>query len=185
MSLRRAPPSGGDIGILWQISASLSVMWKWIAGVVLAILIGMVLFVGLRRDPQPPATGDAEARIVAYLKENVRPGQPVFITELHNNVFTTDEEREALQRLYDVFFGIPASAAQTYKDTGKIPTLRELSEHFNLKVPGEMEILLRIMESDPRVPKFFERDPATGEITKIDVDQIAAHERFGQPLRSR
>jgi hypothetical protein len=70
-------------------------------------------------------------------------------------------------------------------ETGKIPTLQELSEHFNLKLPGETDVLLRVLESDPRVPKFFDRDPATGEITSIDIDQIAAHERFGQSLRSR
>ncbi len=28
------------------------------------------------------------------------------------------------------------------------------------------------MESDPRIPRFFERDPATGEITRINVDRI-------------
>lgn len=167
-------------------SASLSLMSKWLAVVLVAVLVGIVLLFVLRPEPEPVAPGgDPEARIVAYLKENVRPGRPVLVTELYNNVFTTTEEREALQRLYGVFFQIPAFAAQTYMETGKIPTLQELSEHFNLKLPGETDVLLRIMESDPRMPRFFERDPVTGEITSIDVDRIAAHERFGQPLRNR
>lgn len=135
------------------------------------------------RDDAP--TGDAESRIIAYLKENARPGQPVYVTELYNTVFTTDEERAVLERLHIVFFKVPASAAQTYTKTGRIPTLQQLSDEFQFKVPGEMDVLLRIMESDPRVPKFFERDPATGEITSIDVDRIAAADRFGDPLRTR
>ncbi|MBI4472161.1 MAG: hypothetical protein HY646_05800 [Acidobacteria bacterium] len=158
---------------------------KWLAAAVLAILVGVVLLFVLRPNAEDAATGDAETRIIAYLKENVRPGQPVLVTELYNNVFTSTEDREALQRLYDTFFSIPASAAEIYTKTGKIPTLEELSGHFQFKIPGEMEVLLRAMESDPRVPRFFERDPATGEITSIDVDRIASDERFGRPLRNR
>jgi hypothetical protein len=45
--------------------------------------------------------------------------------------------------------------------------------------------LFRTMESDPRMPRFFERDSSTGEITRIDVDRIAADEKFGKPLRNR
>ena len=160
-------------------------MSKWVAAGVLAILAGVVLVFILRPDGENAATGDADTRIVAYLKKNVRPSQPVLVTELYNNVFTRPEEREALQRLYDAFFKIPASAAQIYTNTGTIPTLEELSGQFQFKVPGEMDILLRVMESDPRVPRFFERDAATGEITRIDVDRIASDERFGRPLRNR
>jgi len=160
-------------------------MFKWFAVAVLAILAGVVLFFFLRPKPEDVATGDPETRIIDYLKKNVRPGQPVLVTELYNNVFTSPEEREALQRLYDVFLKIPASAAEIYMKTGKIPTLEELSSHFQLKIPGEMDVLLRAMESDPRVPKFFERDATTGEITKIYVDRIASDERFGRPLRNR
>lgn len=134
--------------------------------------------------PKPPA-GDPETRIVAYLKENVRPGEPVFVTDLYNNVFTSAEEREALQQMYDAFFKIPAAAAEMYMKTGKIPSLDELSRRFEFKIPGELDVLLRVMESDPRAPRFFTRDPATGEITSIDVDAIAADERFGKPLRNR
>jgi hypothetical protein len=158
-------------------------MPRWIAVASLAVLLGVALVFVLRPGAKPTVTGDPETRIVTYLKENVRPGQAVLVTELHNNVFTSEEEREALQRLYDTFFRIPAAAAKSYKETGKIPTLQQLSEQFNFKVPGEMDVMLRILEYDPRVPKFFERDSATGEITRIDVDRIAADERFGRPLR--
>jgi thiol-disulfide isomerase/thioredoxin len=42
--------------------------------------------------------------------------------------------------------------------------------------------MLRIMESDPRMPKFIARDPATGEVTSVDVQEILAHPKFGKAL---
>jgi hypothetical protein len=160
-------------------------MFKWLAAAVLVIGIGVILFFSLLPRTEDVGNGDPETRIVDYLKKNVRPGQPVLVTELYNRVFTRREERAALQQLYDIFFKIPASAAEIYMKTGKIPTLEELSNQFQLKIPGEMDVLIRVMESDPRVPKFFERDPTSGEITRIYVDRIASDERFGRPLRNR
>jgi hypothetical protein len=125
-----------------------------------------------------------EERIVAYLDENVAPGQFVLVTDLYNNVFTSPEEREALERLYDSVIEIPAFAAQTYRETARIPSLGDISEHFGLEVPGTANVLLRVLESDPRIPRFLERDPTTGEILRIDVDAIVAHERFGRSLRN-
>jgi hypothetical protein len=158
---------------------------RWIGISLFAVVLGVALLWLLRPGTEDVATGDPETRIIAYLKKNVRPGQSVLVTDLYNNVFTSSEDREALQRLYDAFFKIPATAAQMYTTTGRIPTIQELSDRFQFKVPGEMDILLRVMESDPRVPKFFERDSATGEITRIDVERIASEERFRRPLQNR
>ena len=33
--------------------------------------------------------------------------------------------------------------------------LREVAEQFQLEVPGEADVMLRIMESDPRMPRFI------------------------------
>jgi thiol-disulfide isomerase/thioredoxin len=129
--------------------------------------------------PQPP---QAEARVVEYLKANVRPGQPVVVSELYNTVFTGAEERAALNRLFDAFFKMPLYIAQHVASAGKPPTLREISEQFRFEVPGEADVMLRIMESDPRMPRFLSRDPATGEIASVDVDRIRAHPRFGKAL---
>ena len=158
-------------------------MSRWLIAGVLAIVLGIAAFFYFRPEQEPPREGDAETRIIAYLDEHVEPGKPVFVTELYNNVFTSPEERQALERLHGLFFRIPAAAAQLYMNTGKIPTLQELSNHFEFKIPGEMQVLLRVMDADPRVPRFFERDPDTGEIINIDVDRIRSDERFGEPLR--
>jgi thiol-disulfide isomerase/thioredoxin len=141
-------------------------------------VIALALAVLLAATPPP----QAEVRVVEYLKANVKPGQPVVVSELYNTVFTAPEERAALSRLFDTFFKIPLYVAQHFAATRKPPTLREISEQFRFEVPGEADILLRIMESDPRMPRFITRDAATGEITSVDVDGILAHPRFGKAL---
>src|SRR5207247_8215820 len=91
-------------------------MSRWIALALFAVVLGVALLFVLRPGAEDVATGDPETRIIGYLKKNVRPGQSVLVTDLYNNVFTSNEEREALQRLYDAFFKIPATAAQIYID---------------------------------------------------------------------
>ena len=121
-----------------------------------------------------------ETRIVEYLKANVTPGRPVVVSDLYNNVFKTPEEQKALERLYNTFFKIPMFIVQYNTSTKKIPTLREISEQFNFNVPGEADVILRVMEADPRVPKFLERNPKTGEITRIDIEKIKASPQFSR-----
>src|SRR6266566_8574000 len=123
-----------------------------------------------------------ETRIVEYLKANVTPGRPVVVSDLYNNVFKTPEERKVLERLYSTFFKIPMFIVQYNAGSKKIPTLKELSEQFNFTVPGEADVILRVMEADPRVPKFLERDPKTGEITKVDIDVIKASPAFSRVI---
>lgn len=127
-------------------------------------------------------TADAEKRIVEYLKANVTPGKPVVVSTLYNEVFKTPEERKVLDRLFNTFFKIPMFIVQYNTSTKKIPTLQELSEQFQFNVPGQADVMLRIMESDPRVPKFLTRDPNTGEITNVDIPKIQASPQFGRVL---
>jgi thiol-disulfide isomerase/thioredoxin len=141
-------------------------------------LIALILAVSLAA----PGDSEPEARVVEYLKANVKPGQPVVVSELYNSVFTAPEERAALNRLFNTFFKMPLYLAQHFAAAGKPPTLREISEQFHFEVPGEADVLLRIMESDPRMPRFVTRDAATGEITSVHVDRILADLRFGRAL---
>ena len=141
-------------------------------------MIALALAALLAAPQAPPA----EARVVEYLKANVKPGQPVVVSELYNTVFTGPEERAALNRLFNTFFKMPLYMAQHQKAAGKPPTLAEISEQFHFQVPGQADVMLRIMESDPRMPKFIARDAATGEITRVDVEAILAHPKFGKAL---
>lgn len=138
--------------------------------------IGTLLLAALLQQP------DAETKVVNYLKANVKPGQPVIVSDLVNNVFKTADERQALQRLYNTFFKIPNAIVEFQARTKRIPTLKELSEQFAFKIPGEMDVILKVMEADPRIPKYMTRDARTGEITKIDVAVIKADPNFAKTV---
>jgi len=129
----------------------------------------------------PPAP-DAEGRVVEYLKAHVKPGERVVVSQLYNEVFTGDGERAVLNRLFNTFFKLPLYLAQHQQAAGQPPTLTEISEQFRFEVPGQADVMLRIMESDPRMPKFVKRNPVSGEIVSVDVEAILAHPRFGKAL---
>ena len=131
---------------------------------------------------QAGGASETEARIVEYLRSEVKPGERVVVSRLVNEVFTSEEERAVLGRLFDTFFKMPLFAAQFQQSEGRPPSLAELSEQFHFEVPGEADVMLRIMESDPRMPPFLERDPASGEIVRVDTDAILQHPRFGKQL---
>jgi thiol-disulfide isomerase/thioredoxin len=130
----------------------------------------------------PPQTVTPEAAVVEYLKSNLKPGEPVEVSKLLREVFTGASERKALGRLFNTFFKLPLFLAQSQKAKGIPPSLAEISEQFALAVPGEADVLLRIIEVDPRIPRFFERDPKTGEITRVYIDRIVADPDFGKTL---
>lgn len=130
----------------------------------------------------PPAAPEAEARVVEYLKAHLQPGQPVVVSELYNSVFTGPEERAVLDRLFDSFFKVPLFLAQQQQAAGGPPTLAQVAERFRFLVPGEADLMLRILQADPRLPRFLERDPASGEITRVEVAAILADPRFGKAV---
>ncbi|HEX5000375.1 MAG TPA: TlpA disulfide reductase family protein [Terriglobia bacterium] len=149
-----------------------------------ALLAVLCLLVACNRPaPQPEntaATVDPETRIVRYLEERAKAGEPIVVSTLYNDVFKEPEERQVLDRLFNSFSRIPLSIVEFQNSTGRIPTLVELSEQFGFKIDGEMNVVLKIMESDPRVPHFLERDSRTGEIVRIDTSAIRGAPPYGQ-----
>lgn len=128
------------------------------------------------------ASSDAETRVLDYIRTHLQSGQPLMVTDLYNRVFTQPDERQALNKLYNAFFRIPLFVANYQEKFKSPPTLSVIAEQFDLRSPAAADVLLRVMESDPRVPRFLHRDPKTGEITQVDVDKIKADPRFGQSL---
>jgi peroxiredoxin len=128
------------------------------------------------------ASPDAETRVLDYIRTHIQPGQPLVVTDLYNRMFTQPDERQALNKLYNAFFRIPLFVANYQEKFGSPPTLAVVAEQFDLRSPGAADVLLRVMESDPRVPRFLIRDPRTGEITHVDVEKIKANPKFGQAL---
>ena len=140
-----------------------------------SLAFGLVLFATLGR-----AADDPETRVLNYIRDHVHPGEPLRITELYNQVLTQPEERKALSKLYSAFFRIPLFVAEYQGRFGKAPTLKTIAEQFDLKNAEEADILLRVMESDPRVPPFLKRDSKTGEITSVAAERILDDARFSQ-----
>ena len=125
---------------------------------------------------------EVERKIIEYLKVNLKAGQPVIVSKLHNEVFTSPEERKALDRLYNIFFKVPAYIAEYYASSHKPPTLSEIAHQFNLPIEGEADVILKIIEYDRRVPRFLTRDPKTGEIAQVDIEKVKADPRFNRVI---
>lgn len=62
----------------------------------------------------------------------------------------------------------------------KPPSLKTIAEQFSLDNPQEADTLLRVMETDPRVPKFITQDPKTGEISKVNVQMVRDDPQFAK-----
>lgn len=133
-------------------------------------------------DSNKADSAAAESRVIDYIRTHLRPGEPLVVSELYSKVFTKPDERQALDKLYNAFFRIPLFLAQYQDKTGAPPRLAIIQQQFDLRTPGAADVLLRVMESDPRVPRFFTRDGKTGEIERIDVAMIRGDERFGQAV---
>src|SRR5258708_3940814 len=129
-----------------------------------------------------PSSIYAEARVVNYIRTHLRPGEPLVVSELYSKVFTKPDERQALDKLYSAFFRIPLFLAQYQEKSGSPPKLATIQQQFDLRTPGAADVLLRVMESDPRVPRFLTRDSKTGEISRVDVEMIRSDEGFGQAV---
>lgn len=125
---------------------------------------------------------DPEHRIIAYIKENLKPGEPLIVSKLYNEVFTAPEERAVLDKLNGAFFRVPLFIIEFESRERRLPTLEEIAGQFDFYGAEEADVVLSIMESDPRVPKFITRDPETRELTAIDVEKVKADERFNQAV---
>jgi peroxiredoxin len=130
---------------------------------------------------QALAQPQAEMRVLKYVQDHLQPGQPLQVTELYSH-FTQPAERQALGKLYNAFFRIPLFVAQYQQRFGKPPSLNVISQQFDLHAPEAANVLLTVMESDPRVPHFIDRDPGTHEITRVNVPMILRDPRFGRAL---
>ena len=124
----------------------------------------------------------AERRIIDYIRDNAKPGERLVLSELYNEVFTAPEERAALDKLTGAFFRIPLFIVEFEGREGRLPTLEDISGQFAFYGPEEADVVLSVMEADPRVPKFIERDPETRELTGIDIEKVKADERFNQAV---
>lgn len=122
-----------------------------------------------------------EKKILQQIKGTLRPGEALVVSRLAND-FKTPEERQALDRLYNIFFKVPLFLIEYDQRVSELPKLAAIAEQFALPDVESAGILLDVMEADPRVPRFLKRDPASGEITAVDRDRIRQDTRFNKAL---
>jgi peroxiredoxin len=144
-----------------------------------AALVIAAMALGLVRGLAQP---DAETRVLQYIRDHLQAGEPLIVTRLYNEVFTQPEEHRALDKLYNAFFRIPLFVTQYQQKFGAPPSLKVIAEQFDLRSAEAADVLVRVMEADPRVPRFFTRDPKTGEITAVDQKKILDDPRFGKAV---
>jgi thiol-disulfide isomerase/thioredoxin len=145
--------------------------------ILLALLFGVATADQAKEDAR-----EIERRIITYVKDNLKPGEPLVLSELYNEVFTSPDEREVLSRLNDVFFRVPLYVIEFQVGHGELPTLQDISDRFDFYGPEQSDVVLSVMESDPRVPNFIRRDPETREIVEVDIDKIKDDPRFNKVL---
>ena len=143
--------------------------------------IASAFLAGCGVPPDVSSESTPESRVVAYLEESIQARRMVEVSELVNNVFTTPEERAAVSRLYDTFFRVPMFLVQFENGTGELPTLNQIAEQFALEGPATADVILSLMEADPRLPRFFERN-GEGELIALEVQPILEHPQFGQAI---
>jgi thiol-disulfide isomerase/thioredoxin len=142
-------------------------MKLWVSTILMAVLL------------QQP---DAETRVINYLKANVKPGQPLEVSTLTSTIFKSPEEQRVLQRIFNTIPRIPATLFEFQTRFGRVPRLQELSEQFDFKIAGEMDLVLRLMEADPRLPRFLTRSPASGEISRMDIGALNSDHKLAEAV---
>ncbi len=119
------------------------------------------------------AQSDVEQAVLRGVQKKMQEtGGRVAFSDLYNDSSFSPEQRAFLGRLYEIFFQIPDYLQATFRSSGAIPSRTQMATHFGIS-PTSVELLLRVMKSDSRVPPLFSREPG-GEITELRLDVIDA-----------
>src|SRR3989442_8674967 len=73
-----------------------------------------------------PISSEIEESVLRRLKSAVRPGEPLVVSRLYNEVFTDPAERKVLDRLFNLFFKIPIYIVQNFEASKKPPSLQDI-----------------------------------------------------------
>ncbi len=114
-----------------------------------------------------------EQRVLQGVQEMMDSQQEVIFSELYNDDRFNSEEKAFLGRLYEIFFQIPAFLKTELEITGEIPTRQGISTGFGISRQS-VNLLLAVMETDPRMPSLYQRNTETGEIESLELENINA-----------
>lgn len=118
------------------------------------------------------AQSEVERAVLQRVRQMMEEsGGRVSFSELHNDPRFDPAQRAFLSRLYEVFFQIPSHLEAEFESQGRVPSRAEIGAAFGIS-PASVELLLKVMESDQRVPSLFERDPSSREIVRLNLENI-------------
>ncbi len=107
-------------------------------------------------------------RVEDMMKEE---GGSVVFSDLHNSKELSAEERDYLDRLYEVFFALPAYFQSESRAAGKTLQVTDIARDYRIH-PSAVRLLLTVMTSDSRMPTLITLDEASGEIASTDMKEI-------------
>lgn len=140
------------------------------------------------------AQSTGEMKVLESVEGMLREGGRVTFSELYNSPDFSPEERLFLGRLYEIFFQLPGFLKSEFQSTGSIPRRSEIAASFGI-TQQSVDLLLAVMEGDPRMPRIFTRESPGGEISSLNVetiegfirargDQVRVTQWEGRPLPS-
>ena len=133
----------------------------------ITLLLSMLLWIS------PLLAQTTEQRVLQAVEEMMNSRGQVLFSELNNDDQFNAEDKAFLGRLYEIFFQIPAFLRTESEITGEIPTRQLIAAGFGI-TQKSADLLLAVMQTDPRMPILFELNSETGEIASLDVESIDA-----------
>ena len=115
----------------------------------------------------------AEQKVLERVQKMMRSQEEVIFSELYNEYRFSSEKKAFLGRLYEIFFQVPAFLKSELEITGKIPTRQHISTGFGISLPS-VDLLLAVMQTDPRMPPLFHWNSEAGEIKSLELENIDA-----------
>ncbi|MEE8348201.1 MAG: TlpA disulfide reductase family protein [Acidobacteriota bacterium] len=112
-----------------------------------------------------------EQKVVERVQGMMRTQQEVIFSELYNDSRFSSEEQAFVGRLYEIFFEIPGFLKSEFESTGEIPTRQHISAGFGIS-PQSVDLLLAVMQTDPRIPPLFHRNSETNQIESLQLENI-------------
>jgi len=132
--------------------------WGWLVSWSLALVIAS----------QTDVKVEAHAQVRAMMEAG--DGRVVF-SDLYNNPELPDPVKDYLGRLYEIYFAIPDHLQSELRTTGEIPSLQAVADNFGIR-REEVDLLLDVMTSEPRMPMLLARNEETKEIEVLDLEEI-------------
>jgi thiol-disulfide isomerase/thioredoxin len=129
---------------------------------------GVFLAFALSFGSQSDVRDEAHRRVRAMMESG--DGRVVF-SDIYNDSEIEGPVKEYLGRLYEIYFAIPDHLQSELRATGEIPSLQAVADNFGIR-KEDVDLLLDIMTSEPRMPMLLARNEETKEIEILDLREI-------------